>query len=38
MLVCTLAPSDTMLEIIEIVIILHLELNVFEKDILKVKK
>jgi cobalt-zinc-cadmium efflux system membrane fusion protein len=30
------APSDTMLEIIE-TDHLHLELNVFEKDILKVK-
>jgi cobalt-zinc-cadmium efflux system membrane fusion protein len=30
------APSDTMLEIIETGH-LHLELNVFEKDILKVK-
>jgi cobalt-zinc-cadmium efflux system membrane fusion protein len=35
MLVC-IAPSDTMLEIIE-TDHLHLELNVFEKDILKVK-
>jgi cobalt-zinc-cadmium efflux system membrane fusion protein len=36
MLVWTFAPSDTMLEIIE-TDHLHLELNVFEKDILKVK-
>jgi cobalt-zinc-cadmium efflux system membrane fusion protein len=35
MLVC-ICPSDTMLEIIE-TDHLHLELNVFEKDILKVK-